>query len=254
MNKVVFIMNLNQKNYCKGLSLVEIIISFTILIFIFLLIYNSLISIQSFSEKQNKENIFKLESNIIFQNLNKDLKEAVALFDNKTINIDSFKYNYLKNPDKIIFTTLNETGNSLLIIKFSNKEFFNNREVNTYKLICYYPEINNQNLYLKRIESNQNFYNIQDFSKEELEENSNKLLFEIPLNIYKPKLPENINKLNFYSKTLSKNLVPINFKYNNNYYIYGGFEIFSSYKNFYISIYMFDKNIFSKFNYSLDIR
>lgn len=253
MNKVIYIMNLNQKTYCKGFSLIELFVSVSILLIIFPMIYNNIISTQKISEKHYEENIFKLESDIIFQNINKDLKETIAIFDDNSLNINSFKSLYLSNiPNKLIFTSLNSKGNALLIMKYYNKELFNGKEIKSYKLVCYYPEINNQTLSLKRIESNEKFYNSQDFSNEEIEE-SNKLFFDLPLSIYKSKLPININNITFSKKNLSKNIINVNFENNNKIYENGGFEIFSSYKTFYINIYMFNKKVFKGFNYTLEI-
>jgi competence protein ComGC len=253
MNKVVYIMSLNQKTYCKGFSIVELLVSIIILLIIFPMIYNNLISTQQLSEKSYQEDIFKLESDIIFQNLSKDLKETIAIFDEETLNINYFKNSYLKNiSNKITFASLNSVGNALLLIKFYNKELFNNKEIRTYKMVCYYPEINNSNLLLKRLESNEKFYNYNEFSNKEIEE-SNKFFFELPLNIYKSKLPLNINNITFSEKVLSKNIVKTNFNYNGKIYEIGGFEIYSSYKKFYINIYMYNKKLFKKFNYVLDI-
>jgi type II secretory pathway pseudopilin PulG len=130
-----------------GFSLIEALFSIAILSIVLPIVINALIKTQFFLQSSNVDAELELEANTTMQHIISDIKESVAIFDQKTDNISTFKDTFLN--DSVIGTQFTDKqGNdcsSILLMKFAGEKILSSdmggKRISQYHLVTYYMQL-----------------------------------------------------------------------------------------------------------------
>jgi len=127
----------------KGLSLVELLITVTILGIIMPVIYNTLINVQLSANGSNNEIELQTQTRLAMQEIVQDIRQSRAIFDQNVSQLAVFKANYMDDAVTGTYFTANDGSdrNALSLMKYSEKTIIAGKEVSQYKFIAYYMKL-----------------------------------------------------------------------------------------------------------------
>ncbi len=216
---------MQKKTKKTGFSLIEALFSVAILAIILPIIINALIKTQFFLHSSNIEAELELEANTTMQHIIRDIKEAVAIFDQKTDYISQFQTTFL--TESVAGTEFTDKegkdSSAILLMKFTGEKNLTfdtkNKRLSQYHFVVYYMKMTTPSSifydnFLKlrsivRLESEQTFIDPTPLNDAEMSIALNQgYIFWTPQKKgYSPVLPS-ITQVTFRKSRLAQDIAP----------------------------------------------